>query len=72
MPTHLEVTSIEDLRSQVQHLADTKQLRIDRPPIGTVTFRYELDEHEQPVKVHVLFKDQHKKLRRFMRLAKVG
>lgn len=68
IPTHIDANGLVDLRRQVQHIADTKRTHTDRPPIGDLEYRYELDEQERPIKVHCFFIDSRGKRRRFMRL----
>lgn len=72
VPTHIDANGLVDLRSRVQRLADDKHTRSDRPPIGPLTFRYELDDNELPIKVFAFFTDRHNKPRRFMRLVKAS
>lgn len=71
-PAEVEVADIPELRSWVQGRADAKKVRVDRPPIGKLHFRYEHDERDQPSVVHAYFTDRHRGRKRFMRLRRTG
>ncbi len=68
VPQFIEAQNVEELRSRVQSLADHKKAREDRPAIGEISFRYELDVYDRPEVVHAYFTNKHGKLTRFMRL----
>lgn len=68
VPVLIEATSIPELRRRVQEIADKKKVRTDRPPIGELSFRYELDPEGEVTVVHSYFIDRKGKRRRFMRL----
>ena len=68
VPRYIDATTLVDLRSRVQHIADAKKERSDRPAIGEIFFRYELDDQDRAKVVHCYFEDRHQKRRRFMRL----
>lgn len=70
-PREVEVQDLPELRSWVQSRADAKKVRVDRPPIGKLHFRYEHDADDQPIVVHVYFNDRHGARKRFMRLRKI-
>lgn len=57
--------SLKDLIKQVQETADSK--RCD-PPMGDISFRYELDDDLIPVVAHTYFINKRGKQARFMRL----
>lgn len=65
-----EAHTLGDLMAQVQSTADNKKLRVDRPPIGNLEFRWELDADHQPDICHVYFLDSKSIRKRFMRLRK--
>jgi hypothetical protein len=72
VPKYIEATTMEELRSRVQEIADSKKIRTDRPAMGEITFRYEVDKYDQVNVVHSYFLDKHGKLRRFMRLRRAS
>lgn len=72
LPNAVEVEDMTELRSWVQDRADAKAIRVDRPPIGKLHFRYEHDDDDQVSVVHVYFHDHKGALRRFMRLRKMA
>lgn len=63
-----QADSLEHLKLQIQVTADNKKLRKDRPPIGCLEFRWELDENEEATIAHVYFVDSNNVRKRFMRL----
>lgn len=63
-----EAKTVGDLKAMVQSTADNKKLRTDRPPIGCLEFRWELDDHNKPNTCHVYFLDSNSIRKRFMRL----
>lgn len=66
IPKEIVVDSMEELRSRIQYLADGKA---NKPPIGEVHFRYELDRmNDKAIVVHAYFTNKHNKRARFMRL----
>lgn len=62
--------TVDDLKAKVQQTADNKKFRTDRPPIGCLEFRWELDKDNQPDIAHVYFLDSKSVRKRFMRLRK--
>lgn len=68
VPEFIDADDLEELRGLVQDIADSKKVREDRPAIGEVSFRYELDKHDEVEVVHSYFVGKDEKLRRFMRL----
>lgn len=66
VPRTILAASVQHLKDQVQYIADTKGVRVDRPPIGVVVFT------EEPDRLHCFFTDRHGKRRRFMRLRRGG
>lgn len=68
VPVLIEASTPPELRRRVQEIADKKKVRTDRPPIGELSFRYELDANGDTAVVHAYFIDRHGKRRRFMRL----
>ncbi len=68
MGSHVDVESISQLRRWVQAKADAKKVRVDRPAIGEVTYRYQLAEDGTVNVVHAYFIGRDGKRRRFMRL----
>lgn len=67
-PDKVVARSMKELRSWVQRMADEKPPRVDVPPMGEITFRYEFDDQEQVTVVHSYFRNKKDKLSRFMRL----
>jgi hypothetical protein len=72
VPQSLKVSSIEELRSRMQKLADGYHARPGSPPLGSLEYRYELDEQDQVQVVHVYFINKTNKRRRFVRLHRVS
>jgi len=72
VPQSIEVDDLPELRRQVQQIADSKAVRPDRPAIGELSFKYELDDHDEPVVVHSFFTNRHGKKARFMRLRRLN
>ena len=71
-PNDLETESLAELREWVQGFADSKKIRADRPAMGEISFRYEMDNSTDEVTlVHTYFTNKHGKLQRFMRLRKI-
>lgn len=68
VPKRVEARSLQHMREQLQSVADSKKLRIDRPPIGPLSYRYELDDDDEPLVVHAFFVNSRGKRLRFMRL----
>lgn len=68
VPQFYEAENLRDLRQQIQTTADNKVVRHDRPPMGQISFRYELDENDRVCKVHAYFTNKHGKQARFMKL----
>lgn len=67
-PHELHVSRLSELRSRVQRIADAKKVRSDRPPIGKLSFRYELDADDHPCVVYAYFIGRGGTKRRFMKL----
>ena len=61
-PPKIWSSSVAELRSLVQRMAD------ERPEkqLGEISFRYELDNHENPCVVHCYFKGRAGVRKRFM------
>lgn len=72
VPQVIEADDLPELRRRVQQIADSKAVRPDRPAIGELSFKYELDSHDQPVVVHSYFMNRHGKKARFMRLRRLN
>lgn len=70
-PPSYEAEDHFDLYRQLQHTADTKKVRIDRPPIGQLEFKSVENEYCEVVVVHAFFRGHDGKKRRFMRLRRV-
>lgn len=68
VPQIIVAPLFQDLRSQVQAIADRKKTNKSRPPIGEVSFRYEFDEEGEVKVVHASFISQRGVRTRFMRL----
>lgn len=68
IPDYIETTTLDQLRTCLQHLANGKEVRDDRPPLGELTYRYEHDKFDRVTVVHAYFINKHNKLARFMRL----
>lgn len=67
-PQYIEATSLEELRREVQKLADSRSSRDNVPAFGEITFRYETDEADEVVLVQSYFRNRHGNKARFMRL----
>ncbi len=72
VPDYITTRSLPELCSQVQAIADSKKVRTDRPPMGTISFRYEADPHGIITTVHTYFINKHGKQTRFMRLRRAA
>lgn len=72
VPQSIEADDLPELRGQVQQIADSKAVRPDRPAIGELSFKYELDDRDEPVVVHAFFTNLHGKKARFMRLRRLN
>lgn len=70
-PATYEATDVFDLYRQLQHTADTKKVRIDRPPIGALEFKPTENEYCEVVTVHAWFRGQDGSKKRFMRLSRI-
>lgn len=68
VPECIKGTSIFVVRNAIQAIADSKKVREDRPAIGPLTYRYEMDEDDTITVIHSYFEGKDGKLRRFMRL----
>lgn len=68
VPTLIEAGSVSELRRRVQEIADSKKVNAKRPPIGKLSFRYELDEAGNTLVVHAHFIGKNGRRLRFMRL----
>lgn len=66
VPAHIEAVDPTELRRRVQEIADSKEVRVDRPAIGELTFIFNTDDYGCTAHAHFL--DRHGKRRRFMRL----
>jgi len=67
-PSGYLANNINELKGQIQATADNKKLRTDRPPIGCLEFRWELNNNNEPDICHVYFLDSNSVRKRFMRL----
>lgn len=70
-PAFYEAKDHFDLYRQLQHTADTKKVRLDRPPIGQLEFKAVENEYCEVEVVHAFFRGRDGTKRRFMRLRKV-
>lgn len=70
-PEVYEADDVFDLYRQLQHTADTKKVRIDRPPIGPLEFKPVENEYCEIIVVHAFFRGHDGSKRRFMRLRRV-
>lgn len=68
VPAHIIADTAAELRGWVRRLAESKKVRSDRPAIGELSYRYELDSFDEVQVVHVYFTNRHGKRTRFMRL----
>lgn len=71
-PKEVEVEDLPELRSWVQSRADAKKIRVDRPSIGKLHFRYEHDSSDQVSVVHAYFNNHRGNRLRFMRLRRIA
>lgn len=67
VPVELRAYTLDDLRSQVQAIADSKTLN----PVGEIFYRYELDYDERARIVHCYFQGRDGRRKRFMRLRRL-
>lgn len=72
VPRQYTAIDLEDLKRQLQETADSKRLRVDRPPIGPLAFKVEYDEAGELSVVHSSFQGRNGKRLRFMRLRRVA
>ena len=72
VPQSIEADDLPELRRQVQQIADSKVARPDSPAIGELSFKYELDDNDEPMVVHSFFINRHGKKARFMRLRRLN
>jgi len=72
IPQVIVADDLPELRRRVQLIADSKVARPDSPAIGELSFKYELDEADEPVVVHSFFINRHGKKARFMRLRRLN
>lgn len=72
VPESIEADDLPELRRQVQQIADSKVARPESPAIGELSFKYELDDQDEPVVVHSFFMNRHGKKARFMRLRRLN
>lgn len=70
-PHTLVSSCLEDLRSQLQDLADSYWPSPNNPPLGQLEFRYELDDEDRVNKVHAFYKNKRGLKSRFMRLKRL-
>lgn len=68
VPAYVEAATIPELRRWVQDKADSKKVRSDRPAIGELSYRYNLDAAGETIVVHAYFIGSNGLKRRFMRL----
>lgn len=69
VPDNLEANELEDIRLQVQEIADQYNAREPTSlSFGAITFRYETDSNDRASTIHCYFVDRHGNLKRFMRL----
>jgi hypothetical protein len=69
-PEYFFCASLDDLRAELQNLADTYRPGPDAPPLGELEFRYELDDDDQVLVVHAYFYNKHNDRSRFARLSR--
>lgn len=67
-PRTIKAEETRYLERRVKDLADLYHPRPGSPPLGEITFRYELDEFQEPVVAHAYFINKHGDSQRFMRL----
>jgi hypothetical protein len=67
IPEKVMAETVSDLRRWVQEKAD---FSTNAHPFGEISFRYELNDNEEPVIIHAYFSNRHGKQQRFMRLRK--
>ena len=72
VPRVIEADDLPELRGRVQQIADSKVARPDSPAIGELSFKYELDDKDEPLVVHSFFINRHGKKARFMRLRRLN
>jgi hypothetical protein len=68
VPLIIEASSIDDLKKQIQALADGKKVHHDRPAIGQLTFVDDLDD-DGFTRIRAYFMNKHGKRTRFMRVS---
>lgn len=68
VPKIIEAENLPELRRRVQLIANGKR---NSPPIGELSYRYDLDANEQPCVVHAHFVGQNGLKRRFMKLVRI-
>lgn len=68
VPKYIEATSIEELRSRLQELANTYRVRPGSPSLGELEYRYELDDQDMVTTVHAYFVNKEGRRRQFVRL----
>lgn len=68
-PEHIRARDVPILRTKLQRLANTYRPRENSPPLGELSFRFELDDQSNEIeRVYAYYRNKHGKLARFMRL----
>lgn len=72
VPEEIETYTTKSLMVIVQLIADRRTTKADKPPIGPINFRFEVDEDMAINMVHCHFTNKSGKLLRFMRLRRMA
>lgn len=68
MPDSIECANLDELRSELQALADAYIATEENPSLGELEFRYELDDNDEPCVVYAYFYNKYGDRARFSRL----
>ena len=68
VPESFTVLNLDELRDKLQEYADSYWPTPDKPPLGKLSFQYELDDLNRIIVVHSYFRNRQDQKARFVKL----
>lgn len=68
VPQYILAHNLREVRAALRAIADSKITRTDRPAIGRLFYRYDVDDQDRVNVVHSYFVGRNGKQRRFIRV----
>lgn len=67
-PSRYQCDTLDELKQKLQARADSYRSCEGSPPLGELSYRYELDKNDQPEVIYAYYRDKHDIKQRFIRL----